>query len=317
MNYIVLDMEWNQPSERKQMITEPVMLYGEIVQIGAVKLDENCRILETFKTMVAPEYYKEMNKIVSELTGITTKHLQHGFSFPYALNNFRTWCGTDFVFITWGGCDIDILRDNIKLYALDTKWIPDTYDLQLIFDYQITKENRPVSLLGAMEKIGEVPLSAHDALNDAINTACVCQHIDLAKGIAEYRDFPKQKKVKIKEHNKTENSVSNGNYPSKKSIFRNHSITHFCCPFCGGNVNCTDFIPQTTSKNISKYISLCKCDNGDELFVRVRITRRKNGKYDAKPLVYEVNDENRALYSKMKTKSEQYGYKNKKKANTH
>ena len=36
MNYIVLDMEWNQPFNMKSMIKKPLMLHGEIVQIGAV-----------------------------------------------------------------------------------------------------------------------------------------------------------------------------------------------------------------------------------------------------------------------------------------
>ena len=40
MNYIVLDMEWNQANSYAEMVKDPIMLTGEIVQIGAVKLDE-------------------------------------------------------------------------------------------------------------------------------------------------------------------------------------------------------------------------------------------------------------------------------------
>ena len=49
MNYIVLDVEWNQPFNMKSMVKKTLMLRGEIVQIGAVKLDENYHILDTFK----------------------------------------------------------------------------------------------------------------------------------------------------------------------------------------------------------------------------------------------------------------------------
>ena len=38
MNYIVLDMEWNQANSYSEMVKDPIMLTGEIVQIGAVKL---------------------------------------------------------------------------------------------------------------------------------------------------------------------------------------------------------------------------------------------------------------------------------------
>lgn len=84
MNYIVLDMEWNRPFNMKSMVKKPLMLHGEIVQIGAVKLDENYHILDTFKIMVSPKYYTKMNKKVSKLTKITTEELQFGFPFPVA-----------------------------------------------------------------------------------------------------------------------------------------------------------------------------------------------------------------------------------------
>ena len=39
MNYIVIDLEWNQPLSPQRMIREPFNLGGEIIQIGAVKID--------------------------------------------------------------------------------------------------------------------------------------------------------------------------------------------------------------------------------------------------------------------------------------
>ena len=44
---IVLDLEWNQPFSMRSMITTPVRLHGEIIQIGAVKLNEQLEILRT------------------------------------------------------------------------------------------------------------------------------------------------------------------------------------------------------------------------------------------------------------------------------
>ena len=51
---IVLDLEWNQPFSMRSMITTPVRLHGEIIQIGAVKLNEQLEIVVTFKVMVKP-----------------------------------------------------------------------------------------------------------------------------------------------------------------------------------------------------------------------------------------------------------------------
>lgn len=55
---IVLDLEWNQPFSMRSMITTPVRLRGEIIQIGAVKLNEQLEIVDTFKVMVKPKYYE-------------------------------------------------------------------------------------------------------------------------------------------------------------------------------------------------------------------------------------------------------------------
>lgn len=46
MEHIVLDMEWNQPFSLKKTVKNPVMLYGEIIQTGAVRLDGGCNIAE-------------------------------------------------------------------------------------------------------------------------------------------------------------------------------------------------------------------------------------------------------------------------------
>lgn len=159
MDYIVLDMEWNQPFSAKHMVKTPVLLHGEVVQIGAVKLDEN---------------------------------YQYGFPFPVAMNHFQKWCGEKFVFFTWGSDDSGMLRDNMILHGLNTDWLPKTYDIQMIFDDQITKEKRRISLSSAVEIIGEPAFDAHDALNDARSTACVCWHLDMARGLSGYAELQKQ-----------------------------------------------------------------------------------------------------------------------------
>ena len=44
MHYIVIDLEWNQTYHEKAMATQKelsIRLRGEVIQIGAVKLDES------------------------------------------------------------------------------------------------------------------------------------------------------------------------------------------------------------------------------------------------------------------------------------
>ena len=56
MNYIILDLEWNQAIKKMKLYLE-----GEIIQIGAVKLNEFFEKIETFKIGIAPKYYKKLH----------------------------------------------------------------------------------------------------------------------------------------------------------------------------------------------------------------------------------------------------------------
>lgn len=299
MNYIVLDLEWNQPFSLKSMVKRPVMLRGEIVQIGAVKLDEHYHILDTFKIMVAPKYYTRMHKKVSKLTGITTEELQYGFPFPVALQHFKKWCGDAVAFLTWGADDIDILRDNIILHELDPEWIPSTYNIQVIFDDQITKEGRQISLLSAMDKIGEPALEAHDALHDARNTVCICLHLDMVKGLAEYAAL--QQQIKCFGSQAKQCSQPAKAYSTREAALNDPELTNFFCPVCGARAVCVDFVRQ----NSDKFICVGKCENGDELFVRFKFIKRTDGKFRVSRIIYDMDKENRAYYMSKKPQAEE------------
>lgn len=298
MNYIVLDMEWNQPFNIKSMVKRPVMLYGEIVQIGAVKLDKDYHILDTFKIIVSPKYYTKMNKKVTKLTKITDKELQYGFPFPVAFKHFKKWCGDDFSFLTWGSDDINILRNNMLLHDINTEWLPSTYNIQIIFDNQIAKENRQASLSYAMEKIGKPALEAHDALNDARNTVCICSQLDMVKGLAEYTALQMQRNGcngQAKERCQSAKA-----YLTRKEALNDIELINFICPICGANVECVDFVSQ----NSCKYICLGKCKNGDELLVRFKFTKCRNGEFKVSRILYEMDEHNKNYYMNKKQQAE-------------
>jgi hypothetical protein len=47
MQFIVLDLEWNQPLSPQRMVRDPFKLSGEIIQFGAVKIDSLKDLLES------------------------------------------------------------------------------------------------------------------------------------------------------------------------------------------------------------------------------------------------------------------------------
>ena len=292
MNYVVLDMEWNIPYTYKHIKRRKNFLRGEIIQIGAVKFDEAFDIIDTFEIKVLPKYYKRIEKNIADLTGLTDEDLQNGLPFCSAIGLFQRWCSNDFVFLTWGTEDIDILRSNILIYKLEDAWIPKTYNVQVIYAAQVAKENRQCSLAKAVERLGEQDFKAHDALNDARSTALVCKHLDMEKGLAEYEQLEPAMKW-----NALDSLVSVKNYWKIGQALKDPNLTKFICPICGQKGNSTDFVAQKIG---SKSIGIGCCENGHEFLIRLRFTKEANNKYSAIRLVYEMDETNQELYERKK-----------------
>ena len=69
MNYIVVDFEWNQGmGARKGGMHR---LPFEIIEIGAVMLDEDLNEIDRFSQTVRPKIYRKLHRITGELTGMT------------------------------------------------------------------------------------------------------------------------------------------------------------------------------------------------------------------------------------------------------
>ena len=94
MNYIIFDLEWNQCGSECEIITEPVCLPGEIIEIGAVKV-QNGKEIARFESLVRAS---EVPENISELTGITSKMLANAPHLPAVLNEFRLFLG-DSIFV--------------------------------------------------------------------------------------------------------------------------------------------------------------------------------------------------------------------------
>lgn len=121
MNYIVLDLEWNQPLSPQRMVREPFNLGGEIIQFGAVKIDSlrDLNIIDKYSEIVRPVFYTKMNKNVTEVTDLTDEVIEQGRPFEVVCNEFLDWCGDDSAFITWSNNDIYMLEDNMVIHDMD------------------------------------------------------------------------------------------------------------------------------------------------------------------------------------------------------
>ena len=306
MNYIVLDMEWNQPwpgspSSRKVL---PVQIRGEIIQIGAVRVTEDQQVLDEFQIMIKPKFYRHLNRRVSKLTGIKeSRLLEEGVAIPYAMEQFRTWCGEDVVFLTWGFDDIGILRENLQLFGLPTDWTEKWYNAQMIFNAQTDGSTAQKALKTAMEIFGiEATRPAHDALGDAYHTALICSRLDLRRGAEEYGQA-------LKSH---ENGFHGAelpgcicrqvfyDYADKRAALAAMTTEENKCPLCDGKMLSSRWFAQPGHR----YMDLETCPEHGKFLIRVRLSEQQDGLIRVSRLVYEATSEAAEAYARRAEKAD-------------
>ena len=299
MQYIVLDMEWNQPwpgtYAAKRVL--PVHIRGEIIQIGAVRVTDRQIVGDEFQALIKPKYYRKLNKKVVSLTGIKDAMLsEHGIPFPEAVERFRDWCGEDCVFLTWGFDDIGILKENMALHNIDSSWIDRWYNAQMIFNAQTDGATAQKALKTAMQMAGvEASRPAHDALGDAYHTAILCTRLDLPRGMAEYDKA-------LREHENgfhgaelpgcLERHVFHG-YETKEAAMAALSGVENRCPTCGK--------PMTVSRWVSqqdrRYMTMANCAEHGNFLVRIRLSKEEDG-IRVSRLIYTPDSEAAQTYEK-------------------
>ncbi|MFI3174672.1 MAG: 3'-5' exonuclease [Bacillota bacterium] len=207
MNYIVLDLEFNQsfPFPKGRVIDPIPECPFEIIQIGAVKLNDSFHTIDTFDCYIEPVIYPRLHPIIGKLTGIKKADLNGQPSFPEAMQAFAEFIGIDDAIIcTWGQDDIKSLFRNIVYYEIDPSCITyDYFNVQTFatsyLNYEIGKE---IGLKNATLELNlDTALSFHNALNDAIYTSeifkivrpknCIPLKFDLASLLE--KKLPKRK----------------------------------------------------------------------------------------------------------------------------
>lgn len=277
MQYIILDMEWNQPWPGSYSARKPLEspIRGEIIQIGAVRVSAAREVLDEFQVLIKPKYYKKLNKKISSLTGLKDAVLrEQGLSFPDAVEAFRRWFGEDVTFLTWGFDDIRILKENLVLFHLPTQWADRWYNAQMIFNAQTDGATAQKALKTAMELMGIEPSRpAHDALGDAYHTALICSRLDLEKGVAEYKNA-------LDKHENgfhgaalpdcLERKVLKG-FADKTAVIEAMETVENLCPKCGRQMKPQKWISQPGHRYMAK-MSCPKCGG---FLVRIRLHKEE------------------------------------------
>lgn len=301
MYYITLDLEWNQAYAQKALAVQRRLscrLRGEVIQIGAVKLDKNMNICGSYQIIVKPKYFKKLHKHVSELTGISQEQMDVGTPLPEAAERFKRWCGKDFAFLTWGPDDVPMLKDNFHVHGIPSEWLDNTFDLQLIFNRQTDDEKKQRSLEYAMEHF-EIPqnLPAHDALNDAYFTALVAARLDVPEGIKTYKRI---------DGNTLESSVigdadaGDDGYVTIGEMLDDDIVKSPDCPICKEKLK---LLSKPLHSKGQRYTFHYGCEKDGEMLLSLKLYRNFNETWRAKMTLDRATEERLADFKEALEKS--------------
>ncbi len=174
MKHVVVDLEMNPVSREFREVRRK--LNEEVIEIGAVRLDENFQQEAEFQCYVKPEY-GPIKKHITSLTGITQAMVADKKTYAACFQDFVDWVGKEETKIySWSMSDIKQLRSECryKLPDFDIEWLNERWvDLQQEFDDRLGLHNSLAlkHALGAMDHKFEG--TQHTALADAINTSAI------------------------------------------------------------------------------------------------------------------------------------------------
>lgn len=241
MNYIVFDLEWNQSPGGKE--GSVVGFPFEIIEIGAVKLNDKLEQIDTFHQLVRPKVYRKLHYKILEVTHMELEVLnREGRPFPQVVKSFLDWCGdvkNDVRFCTWGSMDLTELQRNMEFYYLENPFPMPLlyYDVQKL--YKLLGGGETVlSLDQAAEEMGiEEERPFHQALDDAYYTGKIMGQMDFEKVKAflsmDYYQLPSKKEEEVYLTFPSYNKYVSRTFETKEDALQDKSVNDIICPKCG------------------------------------------------------------------------------------
>lgn len=167
-----MDLEWNTT-----FVKETKGYLNEIIEIGAVRLDESLNQTDEFRIFIKPQLTKKIHSRIQTLTHIQTSDLESGVPFAQAMDAFKEWIEKlPSAILSWGETDLRVLIENYK-YFRNISFIPFMQQYADLQDYVQKYLKRPKSqqlgLSAAAELLGVnlEGIDLHRALADSILSA--------------------------------------------------------------------------------------------------------------------------------------------------
>lgn len=175
MQYIILDLEWDSAYSVKHR-----RFLNQILQIGAVRLNENFEVTDTFLETVKSSISKKVTGRFAGLTGITTERMLAGVPFETAVDDYNAWAPDDAVTMTWSDSDLYSIKENEEYILNDKTFKIGRYlDLQRFVQGELRlsgyNDKNQISLSAAAEMLNVTyeGLELHTARDDSLLCAAL------------------------------------------------------------------------------------------------------------------------------------------------
>lgn len=179
----VMDFEFNQAFDFGDGNSEPnPNCRFEIIQIGAVKLNNRFNITDKFSVNIKPRLYPKIHPYVEKITGLTNADFNNSPYFEEAYSSFRKFIGDDSILGTWGYSDIKALFRNITFnHIVKPPVIINYVDIQKMATQHLKySKGGSIGLKNAVEALDIIideNKHFHNAVADAYYTAEVLKKI--------------------------------------------------------------------------------------------------------------------------------------------
>lgn len=294
MNYIVMDLEWNQCPDGKEYSN--AKLPFEIIEIGAVKLNQDREIIGQFHEIVKPQVYKWIHARTREVIHMNYKNLAGGKSFTTVAQDFLDWCGEEYCFCTWGSQDLTELQRNMRYYQILDQ-LPGPiryYDVQKLFSIECEDGSSRRSLEYAIEFLKiEKKYQFHRAQEDACYTVEILRKLDDPRTYQYYSidvyQNPKGKKEEIHIKYPTYDKYVSREFAAKDKVVRDREVNSTRCPVCGEAAKRKIRWFTTNSK---QYYSVSVCQTHGLVKGKIRVKRTEKNRFYAVKTIKLIGAEN-------------------------
>jgi 3'-5' exoribonuclease 1 len=166
MKYIIVDLEatcWEGNRTNR----------NEIIEIGAVCINEEKQIISEFSHFVKPIVHAQLSDFCTELTSIRQNQLDEASIFPNVLTQFQDWIlsfSDEYLLCSWGFYDQVQFKNDCDLHGLNTDWLQNHISLK--HQYAVIRQVRSMGMKSAL-KNEAIALDGthHRGIDDAKNIA--------------------------------------------------------------------------------------------------------------------------------------------------